>query len=130
MNPAPTPTPHERLAPRGHEVAQVRGVVAERVVFSTPLDPFLALRALASYSGLSVRKLRDLLEQASHPLPYYKIGGKILVRRSEFDDWIAAYRRHGRRDVDAIVNDVLRTLAAPLTTAARQDAVSRRKGGR
>jgi len=76
-------------------IAQVRGVLAERVVVSTPLDPFLPLRALASYSGLSVRKLRDYLDDAGHPLPCYRVGGKIVVRRSEFDGWIAAYRQRG-----------------------------------
>ena len=91
-------------------VAQVRGVLAERVVVSTPLDPFLSLKALAVYSSLSVRKLRDYLELPEHPLLCYRVGGKILVRRSEFDTWMAAYRHHGRRDVDAIVSDVLRTL--------------------
>ena len=91
-------------------VAQVRGVLAERVIVSTPVDPFLSLKALVVYSSLSVRKLRDCLEDPQHPLPCYRVGGKILVRRSEFDSWMAAYRHHGRRDVDAIVSDVLRTL--------------------
>ena len=91
-------------------VAQVRGILAERVVISTELDPFLDLRALAGYSSLSVRKLRDLLNDPGQPIPAYRIGGKILVRRSEFDTWMAVYRHRGRQDVDAIVNDVLRTL--------------------
>ena len=95
---------------RGRTLTQVRGVLAERVVISTQLDPFLSLRALAGYSDLSIRKLRDFLELPQHPLPCYRIGGKILVRRSEFDGWIAAYRHHGRRDVDRIVNEVLRDL--------------------
>src|SRR5262245_49194215 len=100
--------PREPRPTRGTRVAQVRGVLAERVVISTQLDPFLDLQALAGYSSLSVRKLRDLLEDPGHPIPYYRPGGKILVRRSEFDSWMAAYRQ--RRDVQAIVNDVLRTL--------------------
>jgi hypothetical protein len=57
-------------------VAQVRGVLAERVVVSTQLDPFLALKALATYSGLSVRTLRSHLEDPAHPLPCYRVGGK------------------------------------------------------
>jgi hypothetical protein len=91
-------------------VGQVRGVLAERVAVSVLLDPFLSLRALAGYSGLSVRKLRDYLDDPANPLPCYQVGGKILVRRSEFDFWIAAYRHRGRRDVDKIVDDVLRGL--------------------
>jgi len=91
-------------------VAQVRGVLAERVIFSSELDPFLSLEALARYSGLSVRKLRDYLADPAHPLPCYRIGGKILVRRSEYDAWAASYRQVGQPDVDRIVSDVLRTL--------------------
>lgn len=92
-------------------LAQVRGILAERVEVSVPLDPFLDLRALAGYSSLSVRKLRDFLDDAAHPLPAYHVGGKLLVRRSEFDAWISAYRRRGRADVDRIVTDVLRDLS-------------------
>lgn len=95
-------------------VAQVRGILAERVVVSTPLDPFLSLRALASYSGLSTRKLRDYLTDPAHPLPYYRIGGKIVVRRSEFDAWIAAYRIVGKPDVDRVVSEVLGDLRGGL----------------
>jgi len=91
-------------------VAQVRGVLAERVIFSSELDPFLSLEALARYSGLSVRKLRDYLTDPAHPLPCYRPGGKILVRRSEFDAWVASYRQVGQPDVDRIVSDVLRDL--------------------
>ena len=88
-------------------IGQVRGVVAERIVVSTPLDPFLSLRALAAYSGLGARKLRDYLTDPVHPLPCYRVGGKILVRRSEFDAWIARYRQLGRPDVDRLVADAL-----------------------
>ena len=91
-------------------VAQVRGVLADRVVVSTTLDLFLTLGALASYSGLSVRKLRDLLGDPVHPLPHYRIGGKILVRRSEYDGWAARYRHVGSGDVNAIVTSVLQDL--------------------
>jgi hypothetical protein len=90
-------------------VGQVRGVLAERVILSTPLDPFLPLRALSAYSGISVRKLREYLGDLGHPLPSYRVGGKILVRRSEFDVWITQYRQT-RSDVVRVVNDVLRGL--------------------
>ena len=102
-----------RPGPRlgGTAVDQVRGILAERVVVSTQLDPLFSLKALASYSGLSPRTLRTHLADLAHPLPCYRVGGKILVRRSEFDTWIAAYRQVGRTDVGALVDDVLRGLA-------------------
>jgi hypothetical protein len=91
----------------GRIVAQVRGVLAERVIVSTELDPYLTLRALASYSGLSARRLRDLLKDPAHPLPCFRIGGKLLVRRSDYDAWAARYRQVGQADVNRVVQEVL-----------------------
>jgi len=85
--------------------AQVRGVPAERVIRSVEADPFLDLRALAEYSHLSIRTLARHLGDPGHGLPHFKVGGKILVRRSEFDRWMEGFRR--RIDVSPIVNDVL-----------------------
>ncbi len=96
----------------GPPVTQVRGVLAERVIVSTQLDPFLSLRALASYSGLSIRRLRDLLTDPAHPLPHYRIGGKIVVRRSEYDAWVTRYRQLGNAEVDQVVTEALRGLGA------------------
>jgi excisionase family DNA binding protein len=79
-------------------------------VLTVPLDPYLSLRALSDYSGLSVRTLRAYLDDPRNPLPCYRPGGKVLVRRSEFDEWIARFRRRGRSDLDEIVTDALRGL--------------------
>lgn len=87
-----------------------RLVVLERVELSTPLDPYLPLRALAAYSGCSVRWIRDRLIDPHHPLPHYRPYGKVLVRQSDFDAWLARYRSVGRPAVDRIVDDVLRGL--------------------
>jgi hypothetical protein len=40
------------------------------------LDPYLSLKALASYSGLSVRALRSFLIDPLKPLPHYRVGGR------------------------------------------------------
>jgi len=55
-------------------------LIAERIVMSTTLDPYLSLRALSSYCGLSVRKLRDYIDLGPQDaLPCYRVGagGKI-----------------------------------------------------
>ena len=70
-------------------VDRPRLVVIDNLELSTRLDPYLSLRALATYSGCSIRWFRDRLVDASHPLPCYRVEGKMLVRRSDFDDWIA-----------------------------------------
>jgi helix-turn-helix protein len=92
---------------------RITNPVIDRVEAHVILDPYLSLVGLARYSGLSVRKLRTHLADVAHPLPCYRVGGKILVRRSEFDAWIAAYRQRGRVDVDRLVNEVVRELSAP-----------------
>jgi len=58
-----------------------------------PVQPrFLDLRTLAAYSSCSVRWLRDRLVDRVHPLPHYRIGGKLLVQRDEFDQWMDVHR--------------------------------------
>jgi hypothetical protein len=75
---------------------------------SIVLDPYLSLKVPANYSGLSVRTIRNFLTHPLAPLPYHKIIGKILIRRSEFDGWITQYRRGAQpQDLDALVNEVL-----------------------
>jgi excisionase family DNA binding protein len=75
-------------------------------VTDTP-DAYLPLKALAGYSGLSVRTLRGYLAHPSRPLPHYRVGGKLLVKRSEFDAWMRTFRSVEASRVDAIVADML-----------------------
>jgi excisionase family DNA binding protein len=66
--------------------------VVDQVQLHVGLDPYLSLRALAEYAGLSRRTLHNLVNDPHDPVPSYRIGGKLLVRRSEFDTWIARRR--------------------------------------
>jgi len=78
-------------------VAQVRGVLADRVVISTALDPFLSLKAASDYMGLSVKTLRRAVNDTpERALPCYRVGAAILVRRSEAEAWLAQRRTVGR----------------------------------
>ena len=68
---------------------------------------YLSLRTLSVYSGLSVRTLRGYLSHPARPLPHYRVGGKVLVKRSEFDGWVCGFREESASQVDAIVEEVL-----------------------
>jgi hypothetical protein len=72
--------------------------VVERVVLESPHDPYLSLRALAAYSGLSIRTLRGFLTRTppAQALPCYRLEGKILVRRSTFDAFMEQFHSQGR----------------------------------
>jgi len=54
-------------------------------------DGYLSLDELATYAGLCVRTLRRYLDDPRHPLPHYHIGGRVLVKRSEYDEWAQPY---------------------------------------
>jgi hypothetical protein len=73
-------------------------------------DMYLPIRALAAYSGLSIRTLRGYLVHPAFPLPCYRIGGKVLVRRSEFDQWAQQFRAVAPAAVDALVADLMKGL--------------------
>jgi excisionase family DNA binding protein len=75
-------------------------------------DAYLDLVTLAHVGGLSVRTLRDRIHDPVDPLPAYRVGGKLLVRRSEFDTWMSR-RRYTATTVDGVVEDVLRELVRP-----------------
>lgn len=51
---------------------------------------YFDLQALAVCSSCSVRWLRDRLVDRRNPLPHYRIEGKILVKREEFDRWLSS----------------------------------------
>jgi hypothetical protein len=87
--------------------------VSTKPAINAPLDDYvLQLKALAGYAGLSVRRLRQLLIDPFHPIPHYRLGGRILVRRSEFDTWLQHYRARPIADLHAIVDDVVREVTA------------------
>jgi hypothetical protein len=52
---------------------------------------------------------RDHLTDRTWPLPFYRIGGKILVRRSDFDTWAARFRRD-EIAIDALVDEIVQGL--------------------
>ena len=67
---------------------------------------YLDLKNLANRVSLSVRTLRDYLKDSYHPLPHYKLAGKILVFWPDFKDWIDRYKTTGEIDIDGIVSSV------------------------
>lgn len=100
--------PPDRIRKLGQDRARL--AVVEGIEFTLRLDPYLSLKALAAHSGLSVRKLREHLTAPPRPLPHYRIGAKIVVRRGEYDTWALRYRRVGDPKMERVVAEVLRDL--------------------
>ena len=69
---------------------------------------YFDLQALATYSCCSIRWLRDRLVDRLRPLPHYRVEGKILVKREEFNRWLSASRVVSPADgLDDIVESVM-----------------------
>ena len=71
-------------------------------------DQYFDLRGLNAYSSLGISTIRDHINKGA--LPCFKVGGKILVRRSEFDKWIDNFRVRKNQELEKIVDDVLTNL--------------------
>jgi hypothetical protein len=74
------------------------------------LVEYFPLRVLEKYAGLSIRTLRSYLYHPVTPLPHFRVGGKILVKRSDYDAWLLRFRRCEPASLDTMVNDVLDSL--------------------
>ena len=89
-------------------------------------DPYLGLKSLAGCSGLSVRTLRGHLKRRQARLPHYRVGGKILVLRSEFDSWMKRHFHqvqdpdHMAIAVNQLVDELCADVASTLTAAGRR----------
>ena len=68
-------------------------------------DGYFDLPGLAKYCSLKVPTLRDHIR--SGDLPCFKVKGKILIKNSEFDHWLEAFRFNKKQDLDKIVTDIL-----------------------
>lgn len=71
---------------------------------------WLDIREVTKYAAVSDRTLRAWLRRETDALPAVRVGGKILIRRSEFDGWLENHRIQpgAAIDVDSIVNGLLR----------------------
>ncbi len=72
------------------------------------LGEYMGLRELALYSDLSISTLRGYIRRGI--LPCFKVEGKVLVKKSEFDLWIQDYRMDNKQRIDDIVNKAVEGL--------------------
>ena len=70
-------------------------------------DGYLSLKALAVYSGVSVRTLRNYLTRHTGALCYYRMDRKILVKRSDFDAWMLRYRVEPSEELDRLADALI-----------------------
>lgn len=90
---------------------QIIKEIKELKILVSPSDYYLKIKILSQYSGISERKLRELIHHPIYPLPSYKVEGNILIKKSEFDQWIQRFKQVSDEiNVDAVINDVMKDL--------------------
>ncbi len=74
---------------------------------------WMDLKAVQRYACVSERTLREWLHRAIKPLPAVRVGTKILIRRSVFDEWLEAHPLLSlvSLDVSNTVNEIISELA-------------------
>lgn len=75
-----------------------------------PSAKFFSLQDLSKYSSLSVpvKPLLSYLQHPKHPLPHYRLPGKILVDIDGFRGWLERFKALSRpTDIDQLVNQVM-----------------------
>ena len=78
----------------------------------SPVGYYMDIKALSSYSGISTRKLKELIRHPEYPLPAYKIDGCLRIKKSEFDKWISRFRLvpESNTKVENIVSDIMKDI--------------------
>jgi excisionase family DNA binding protein len=76
------------------------------VISKRPQPEWLDLRTLRDYACVSERTLREWIHRCVDALPAVRVGGKILVRRSEFDRWLETHQVT-HIDVGGIVDEMI-----------------------
>ena len=72
------------------------------------------MKGLSAYSKLGVSTLRRYISKDG--LPYFRLGkdgnvGRVLVKRSEFDNWMERYRANNYLDPGAVADDIIKSLS-------------------
>ncbi len=77
-----------------------------RIRFENGQPEWLDLKTLQGYACVSERTLREWIHRSVDPLPAARVGTKILIRRSTFDQWLENHRLKSV-DVDSIVAEMV-----------------------
>ncbi len=81
-------------------------VSAQEILAYVDRDRYLDKREAAAYTTLSIRNLETRLDE----IPHYRVGRKILFKKSELDHWMESHREGGSHDLDKIADDAVKTL--------------------
>ena len=68
------------------------------------VDQLYDIPGLSQYASMGVSTIRTHIKKG---LPCFKVGGKLLIKRSEFDSWLEQFRLNKSQDLNSIVDSVI-----------------------
>jgi len=70
-------------------------------------DRYLSLSETSEYVNLSERTIRERLSE----IPHFRVGSKLLFKRSELDEWMLQYREgNNEPDISSMVDEVVESV--------------------
>ncbi len=80
-------------------------VSIQEVLLHFDRDRYMDKRGAAEYTSLSVRNLESHLDE----IPHFRVGNKILFKKSELDRWMEAHRE-STQNLDRIAEEAVESL--------------------
>jgi len=81
-------------------------ISVQEVLLYFSQDRYLDKREAVAYLCLSTRNLEARLPE----IPHFRVGKKILFKKSELDRWMETYREGGSRNLDRIADEAIESL--------------------
>jgi excisionase family DNA binding protein len=98
-----------------HEIETARlGLVQNNTRSAeTQYPEWMDLKTVTRYTAVSERTIREWIHRATGPLPAVRVGTKILVNRSVFNEWLKLHPLSPANSVDvaAIAKQIITELA-------------------
>ncbi len=81
-------------------------VSIQEVLLYFDRDRYMDKRGAVEYTSLSVRNLEARLPE----IPHYRVGKKVLFKKSELDRWMETYREGGTQNLDQLADEAIASL--------------------
>jgi len=81
-------------------------VSVQEILAYVDSDRYMGKREAAEYTSLSIRTLESRLGE----VPHFRVGKKILFKKSELDHWMEKHREGGNHNLDRIADEAIESL--------------------
>ena len=81
-------------------------ISAQEILAYIDRDRYLDKKAAAAYTSLSTRNLEARLNE----IPHFRVGKKILFKKSELDLWMEQFREGGAQNLERIADEALESI--------------------